>query len=170
MCSHLKKRTRFLKQSLISLAIAVLVIGLGYHYLPSYFGPKTIIAHFETSSGGTPDFSLEIAATEGARRKGLMFRKAGELGEEAGMIFIYPKSSVYSFWMKNTYIPLDMIFINEALEVVGVAENVPPLTLESRKVDALSRYIIELNGGIASKYGIKKGAKVKFLDELPVSN
>ena len=90
----------------------------------------------------------------------MMHRRA--LPARRGMLFIFERQEVQSFWMKNTYIPLDMLFINEALEVVGVVENAEPLTTSSRQVAAPSRYVLEVNGSFAKKHGLVPGTKVRF--------
>lgn len=101
---------------------------------------------------------LEIARTPAQRAKGLMFR--GPLPDDRGMIFVFPKEAAYRFWMKNTQIPLDMIFVSRDMEVVELVENAVPFSEETRGGNADSLYVIEINGGLASAYGIKEGARV----------
>ncbi len=103
---------------------------------------------------------VEIVKSEKDRAKGLMYRK--ELGAHKGMLFIFDSEEIQSFWMKNTYIPLDMIFINKKMEVVGVIENASPMTTNSRSVSNPSIYVVEVNAGYAKQYGITRGTKVGF--------
>ena len=65
--------------------------------------------------------------------------------------------------MKNTYLPLDMIFINEAMKIVGIVENAEPMTLESRHVKAKSRYVLEVNAGTCRRHNIRNGHSVTTL-------
>ncbi len=101
---------------------------------------------------------LEVAKTPAQRAKGLMFR--GSLPDDRGMIFVFPKEAAYRFWMKNTQIPLDIIFVSRYMKVVELVENAMPFSEETRGGNADSLYVIEINGGLASEYGIKEGARV----------
>jgi len=115
---------------------------------------------FDTPQGAVPVI-VEIAATEEQRRIGLMHRRFLEPGH--GMIFLMPKESAQVFWMRNTLIPLDMIFINDALEVVGVVERATPLTETPRGVSRPSRYVVEIDGGQAGPAGIGVGTTVRLV-------
>lgn len=106
--------------------------------------------------------TTELACTQPERQRGLMYRKS--LGASSGMLFLFPYQQKQSFWMKNTFIPLDMIHINTNKEVVGIVENAKPHTLTSRSVGAPARYVLEVNAFFARKNGIRIGQKVKFLD------
>jgi uncharacterized membrane protein (UPF0127 family) len=103
---------------------------------------------------------VEICRTAKERATGMMFRK--ELGALSGMLFVFEKQDNHSFWMQNTYLPLDMIFIDKKLRVVGIIENAEPLTTRSRVVDEASTYVLEVNGGFARARGVKVGAKVEL--------
>ena len=103
---------------------------------------------------------VEIADSITSRARGLMYRK--ELGENHGMLFIFSSSSKRSFWMKNTTIPLDMIFIDEHQTIVGIVENATPETTTARAVDSSSRYVLEVNGGFCQKHQVPVGSKVDF--------
>ncbi len=110
-------------------------------------------------------FKVEVASTNDERAKGLMFRR--DLGSKQGMLFIYPQQARLSFWMKNTLIPLDMIFVSGEWKVVGIIENATPLSEESRSVDAESQYVLEFVGGTAARIGIREGATVEVRGVLP---
>jgi uncharacterized protein len=125
--------------------------------------PASPTAVFKTRDH-TTSVTLEIADTDATRQRGLMFR--GSLKPDNGMLFIFPHASKLSFWMKNTLIPLDIIFIDETLHVVGVVANAQPLSLEPRSVSKPSKYVIEVNGGFAAKHGIESGCEV-ILKSLP---
>jgi uncharacterized membrane protein (UPF0127 family) len=109
---------------------------------------------------------VEIADSPAARAKGLMYRDS--MAADAGMVFIFPTDDDHVFWMKNTHIPLDMIFASRDLNVVGVVANAEPLTETSRSASAISRYVIEVNGGWASAHGIVAGTRLSF-ENVPAS-
>lgn len=104
---------------------------------------------------------VEIAATDPVRQRGLMFRR--HLDEDAGMLFLFEQEEHLSFWMENTYIPLDMIFIGADKRVVGVVENAEPLTRTSREVPGESQYVLEVNAGFARRNGLGPGTLARFL-------
>ncbi len=115
--------------------------------------------HVSTAQGNLV-FQVEIAKTPQARAQGLMGR--ANLPPSQGMLFLFPKTEIQHFWMRNTLIPLDMVFIDEAFKVVGVVEKAEPLTEVARSVEKPSRYILEVNGGFAARYGIGVGTTVRF--------
>jgi uncharacterized membrane protein (UPF0127 family) len=106
-------------------------------------------------------FRVELATTPQERARGLMFRE--HLDDDAGMLFLFDQMEVQSFWMKNTKIPLDMIFLDEEGVIVGIVENAEPLTLTSRSVGRPSRYVLEVNGGTSRRLGIEAGQRALFL-------
>jgi uncharacterized membrane protein (UPF0127 family) len=111
--------------------------------------------------GGAHRLTVEIADTSPLRTRGLMWRT--ELPEGTGMLFIFPVEVVQSFWMRNTLIPLDMLFIDRELRVVGVVQWAEPRTLSPRiTVDRPSLYVLEVPGGWASRHGIRTGARVEL--------
>jgi len=105
-------------------------------------------------------FHVELARTEPEREKGLMFRE--HLAPDAGMLFLFEVPMVQTFWMKNTLIPLDMIFIGRDRSIVGVVANAQPLTLTARSVGEPSQYVLEIGGGLAARLGIRAGQRVAF--------
>lgn len=117
------------------------------------------------SDGKILRVDVEVAQTDEDRAKGLMFRR--QLGERSGMLFLFDRQEVLSFWMRNTYIPLDMIFIDESLHVVGVVHRAEPLTETSRHVERPARYVVEVNAGFASQHNIKPGTSVRLLGLKP---
>jgi uncharacterized membrane protein (UPF0127 family) len=105
-------------------------------------------------------FKVEVAVKDNERQRGLMYRD--HLDDDAGMVFIFEREEALRFWMKNTWIPLDMLFINDDLEIVGIVENAEPLTLTGRGVDEPSRFVLELKGGSAAARGIVAGQRIGF--------
>ena len=96
--------------------------------------------------------------------KGLMYVKK-PLNSRYGMLFdMHPEPKIHSMWMKNTYIPLDVIFLDENMKIVGYKENNKPHSLEKIKINEPSRYVLEMNGGNVNKYNLKKGDKIYFFD------
>ncbi len=110
-------------------------------------------------------FYLELAVSRQEQRRGLMYRE--EMRDDWGMLFIYPSDRELSFWMRNTLIELDMIFIDGEGVVVGIVERAEPLTETPRSVDGLSRYVLEINGGLAGEVGIQAGSRMKLFDVDP---
>ena len=107
--------------------------------------------------------TVEIAADEDTRTQGLMFRD--RLADDRGMIFLFPQTGEYPFWMKNTLIPLDMIWIDEARRVAHVAHDVPPCKADpcpSYPPNAQARYVLEVAAGVAAKHHLKDGDTLRF--------
>jgi len=103
-------------------------------------------------------FNVEIAKTNEQRSLGLMNRKI--LNQNDGMIFIYPNSQIVKMWMKNTYIPLDMIFIKENGEIDTIIKMTKPLELKPIGPNKSVKAVLEINGGLTTYLNIKKGDKV----------
>jgi uncharacterized membrane protein (UPF0127 family) len=113
-----------------------------------------------TRAGREVVFKVEIADTAAKRELGLQYRR--ELPPDRGMIFLFPREDRLSFWMKNTVISLDMIFIGADQTIVGIVENAAPFSLEGRSVTGLSKYVLEINGGLSRRYGFAAGDRVRF--------
>ena len=106
---------------------------------------------------------VEVAANDELRAQGLMYRD--HLAEDRGMIFVFPQSGEYAFWMKNTIIPLDMIWIDEGKKVVHIAHDVPPCQADpcpSYPPNANAKYVLELGGGVAAKHHMANGDVLTF--------
>jgi uncharacterized protein len=103
---------------------------------------------------------IEIADNENERMRGLMDRHT--LPENAGMLFIFDQDEPRSFWMKNTYIPLDIIYINSKMEIVSIQEYTQPKTTFSIPSEKPAMFVLEVNAGFSEKYGIKPGDKIGF--------
>ncbi len=110
------------------------------------------------SKTGVHVFSVEIVDTEAAREKGLMFRK--KLPEGQGMLFDFHSEQPVTFWMQNTYIPLDMIFIQGSGRILSIAENTEPLSTRIIASGGTVRAVLEVIGGTARKLGIAPGDQV----------
>lgn len=125
---------------------------------PAVLPPPALVV-FETSRGEVP-IRVEVVDTERARNLGLMHRRS--LPPDQGMLFLFPEERVHSFWMRDTPVALDMIFIDGRREVVGVVENATPFTDTPRLVWKPSRYVVEVNAHLARVSGIREGTKVRF--------
>ncbi|MDH3228313.1 MAG: DUF192 domain-containing protein [Alphaproteobacteria bacterium] len=112
------------------------------------------------SESGRHEFTVELAATPGQRAQGLMYRRS--MAADAGMLFDFGKrGGRASMWMKNTFIPLDMLFIRADGEIESIAARTVPHSLESISSRGPVRGVLELNGGTASRLGIKPGDRVE---------
>ena len=105
-------------------------------------------------------FNVEVAKTTEERRTGLMYRK--KLLNNEGMLFIFPREKIIQLWMKNTYIPLDVIFISENKVIVDIKKNMEKLSETIVKSKVKSRYALEFNAGLINKLDIEIGDKVFF--------
>ena len=123
------------------------------------------IYKYTTAQKRIHQFEGEISKTPEQIEKGLMFRKE-KLGDKRGMLFLM-KRNTHSFWMKNTYIPLDVIFLDSDMRVVGFVENTTPLSLKSISINDMSNNILEVDGGTVNKYDIKKRDKIVFKEKNP---
>ncbi|MCI0437410.1 MAG: DUF192 domain-containing protein, partial [Gemmatimonadetes bacterium] len=112
------------------------------------------------ADGSTVRVALEVVNTPATRERGMMYRTA--LAEDHGMLFVFPDEVVRSFWMKNTLIPLDMLFIARDGRIVGIAADAVPLSMASRSVGQPSLYVLEVNGGWAARHGVRAGDRVEF--------
>ncbi len=111
--------------------------------------------------------SVEIADTEPVRERGLMFRTA--LAPNEGMIFVFPQAGYYPFWMKNTLIPLDMLWLDARGRIVSIAASVPPCKADpcpSYPPTGDASYVIEVVSGFARQHGLEPGDTVK-LEGIP---
>ena len=112
-------------------------------------------------------FTVELAITTQERTRGLMFREKLDL--DKGMLFIFENEEKYSFSMKNTLIPLDIIWISENREVVFISKNTQPCKSDpcpTINPDKKAQYVLELNGGITDKIGLEVGDKIIFDTEF----
>jgi uncharacterized protein len=127
-------------------------------------GAAPALAQYATARRAEAQFadktvvSLEVARTEAERAKGLMFRT--DLAERAGMIFLFERPGIYPFWMKNTLIPLDMLWTDTSGKIAWIAESVPPCKADpcpEYPPRAEAQYVIELRAGFVKRHGVKVG-------------
>lgn len=115
----------------------------------------------ETAAGEAHRFEVEVAQSMAQRARGLMFRES--MAADAGMLFVYPAEQQIRMWMKNTVIPLDMLFVAADGRIVGIAEDTVPFSEEIVASSGPARAVIELNGGTARRLGIRSGDRVRHL-------
>ncbi|HVN86314.1 MAG TPA: DUF192 domain-containing protein [Candidatus Binatia bacterium] len=142
-----------MKKRNVQFALFVLLVLAGCDRGPS------VVLH--ASDGPNVRIRVELATTPAAQAQGLMYRH--ELASDAGMLFIFPTDSVLHFWMKNTLIPLDMLFIDRDRRIVGIVEHAHPMSTEPVGPDQPARYVLEVNGGFAAQHRIAVGSTVEFV-------
>lgn len=103
---------------------------------------------------------IELATNDAERAQGLMDRKS--MSDTQGMLFIFPHAEEQSFWMKNTYISLDIIYLDENKEIVSVQKYTTPLSEESLPSFKKAQYVLEVNAGFCDKYHIAYGDKISY--------
>lgn len=104
--------------------------------------------------------TVEIAENDHDRQRGLMYRKS--MPAQRGMIFYFAQKDDHAFWMHNTCIPLDMLYLDSDGLIVGIEENTPTMSDDTFAVGCASQYVLELNAGWARAHGVKAGQKVKI--------
>jgi uncharacterized protein len=133
---------------------------------PSWTGPALdrgqLVLH--DAYGGAHLLEVEIADTAASRTRGMMWRTSVPQG--TGMLFIFPEEQVQKFWMRNTLVPLDMLFLDRNGQVVGIVAQAEPQTVDNRSVGRPSLYVLEVAGGWAEKAGVVPGARVELKDGL----
>lgn len=113
-----------------------------------------------TDAPGAPKVEVELAVDPASRERGLMYRTG--MPEDAGMLFSWPEERVRSFWMHNTCIPLDMLFIDAQGFIVGILEQVPTMNDESRSIPCPAAHVLELNAGWTRARGVSAGQRARI--------
>lgn len=103
---------------------------------------------------------IEIADNGPERQQGLMYRKS--MDEARGMLFIFPDEAQQGFWMKNTILPLDIMFIGKDKKIVKIHKNTTPFSEKDLPSEKPAMYVVEVNAGFVDKYGLKEGDKIEF--------
>jgi uncharacterized membrane protein (UPF0127 family) len=146
------------RRALLAAAVALMAIAAA-SVLPSRTGWSATVEVLEIASQtGVHSFSVEVVASDEERSRGLMFRK--ELPEGKGMLFDFIAEQPVAFWMKNTYVSLDMIFIRADGRILSIAENTEPLSERQIPSGGSVRGVLEVVAGTAKKLGIKPGDRV----------
>ena len=134
-----------------------------------YFRTRAVDRNIQTVSIMGKEFKIELAKSSSEHEKGLMDRT--HLDGDAGMLFVFKKTEIQTFWMKNTLIPLDIIWIDDGkivdiktLQPAGQSPlgGAPSDNIPQYKSKAKANFVLEINAGLAEKYGFKVGDEVKF--------
>jgi uncharacterized protein len=118
-------------------------------------GLPTATVRILTAAGPAYNVTSEVATTEQQQQTGMMYRTA--LDEDKGMLFVFSDDQMRSFWMKNTLIPLDMIFANSSKVIVSITQNAEPQTLTGRSSDYPAKYVLEVSGGYCQRKNVQPG-------------
>ena len=149
-------RHRTSRYLVLAVAVAVAALVIGFVVEAGAAPPTPLVI---AANGASHTFNVELAATEKERQVGLMFRR--KMAPDAGMLFDYVRSQRVAMWMKNTYIPLDMLFIAGDGRVVNIAKRTVPHSLTSIPSAGRVRAVLELNAGTSDRLGIKPGDQVR---------
>ena len=133
----------------------LVVLTAGSH--SATHGRETVPLQVETAQG-VRSFNVELALSREEQRQGLMHRR--HLDEDAGMLFIFPATQRLGFWMRNTLIPLDMLFIDDRGRIFHIHENAEPLSEVPIVAPQPGRAVLEIGGGLSRKLGIDVGDRV----------
>lgn len=145
-----------LRRVIICPIIFILMVGLSACSSQTVGGTREVCFYDQC-------IKAEVAQTPGKRGKGLQFRES--LGKDEGMLFIFPSSHRQSFWMKDTFIPLDIIWMDIRKRVVFIIPNVLPCETEQCPVytpDTAANYVLEVNAGITLELGLSVGDQAVF--------
>lgn len=115
---------------------------------------------FITSSGTNPKIDIEIADSPDQRMLGLMYRK--KMDTDKGMLFIFPQAEEQSFWMKNTFISLDIIYVDSQLQIISIVENAEPMNETSIGSMGPALYVVEVVGGYCKQHGVSPGDHIRY--------
>jgi uncharacterized membrane protein (UPF0127 family) len=149
------------KNSLITIALLLAACSSPQQTAPSpppapASGPRVVLP-----DGAT--IQVELASDDATRAQGLMYRD--HMADDRGMLFLFPESGEYPFWMKNTLIPLDMVWIDDQRRIAHVASNVPPCKADpcpNYPPNANAKYVLELAAGVAAKHHLANGQALRF--------
>lgn len=166
------------KKGLLFLSVLGISLLIGFHI---FAYAKEVPAKIHTvlpASGNGPQFTkggellffsktgrkritidIEIPTTREEQTRGLMYRR--KMADTEGMLFVHNISKGFFFWMKNTYIPLDMIFADKGMRIIQIEKNTKPLSEEPIFVPMKAQYTIEVNAGFCDRHGIKTGDSIQ---------
>lgn len=142
-------------------AVVVMCVVLGFIVVSCWGSPPTVpqfaSGELVISRGVQPmqKLSVEIAKTPSEMEYGLMFRR--DMAPNHGMIFLFPYPQHIQMWMKNTFLPLDMVFFDEQQRIVAIAANAKPLNEAIIDPGTSAKYVLEINAGLAAKWSLQPG-------------
>ena len=162
-----------IKWGAVVLIIALLIPAVSYVMKPKVEEKKTVdpltqyqfskegdLTFFSANGDSLTKIDIELATNDQERALGLMNRTY--MKENQGMLFLFDVEEPQSFWMKNTYISLDMLFINSHNEIIKIHKNTAVLTEDPYASEAPAQFVLEVNGGFTDKYHVKEGDRIQF--------
>lgn len=170
------RRKRIIGLSLVGIAIIIVIAGSlmltndkerkkrqvsnNYNIMEPQFLKEGELTFIKNDSTELKSIDIEIADKEEERVQGMMFRKS--MSDDMGMLFIFERLEPRSFWMRNTLISLDIIYVDDKMKIVDIAHRAEPKSEKSipSKADAL--YVVEVRGGFCEEYGINEGDIIRF--------
>jgi uncharacterized membrane protein (UPF0127 family) len=152
--ARLRWRTRSLASGLLTALFLAACLG----GCQSLSGSPTVVL---TGSQGSVEVAVELALTHTTQSRGLMFRNS--MPEMEGMLFIFPQAERRAFWMKNTPLSLDIIYIGDDRKIVSIAEHTVPYSEATIPSRGRARFVLEVNAGFSSRHGIEAGQSVDFV-------
>ncbi len=181
-----KKKNQPRKNLLMQIGVVILLIAFVVYFILSNVlvrnetsnkdldkavGTKTAFSFvkegellFTNSKGDTiTKIDIEIADDDEQRTMGLMYRD--KMDENQGMLFIFDTEELQAFWMKNTILPLDIIFVNAKMEIIKIQRNAEPFSEKSLPSIKPAQYVVEVNAGYCERHGIKEGDKIAWRKE-----
>jgi uncharacterized membrane protein (UPF0127 family) len=163
MGTNARKHRRFWFQLLFLVALCF-GSGIAYQPLSQWYQDrdKSDLEILSEQGLTLKRYKVEVVDTPESRARGLMGRQAGELARHQGMFFIFPDASPRSFWMKNTYIALDIIYFDADCKLISLHQNVPPLNELPRPSGGPAQYVLELIAGTSSMDGLAVGQRCKL--------
>lgn len=155
-------------------AIIIIILIVSFFMLRTFsdlFKPSKEVVHHSFTKNGELTFidsaniilakiDIEIADTDYKRQLGLMYRET--MDEYQGMLFLFPLETFQSFWMRNTILSLDIIFVNSNKEIVNIHKNTTPFSDKSYPSTAPSLYVVEVIAGFTEKHGINPGDRIEW--------
>jgi len=124
------------------------------------FKKEGSLVFFKSNADTIREIEIEIADSRDQQAQGLMYR--GSMSDSQGMLFIFDKEEPRSFWMKNTYISLDILFATEKGEIVSISRNTIPYSEDPIICDQKALYVIEVLAGFCDQYGVTVGGQMEF--------
>ncbi|WP_352423127.1 DUF192 domain-containing protein [Proteiniphilum sp.] len=165
------------KRNIYLVILLILIVGLTVYYTQRGGGDQEIFTESEVmdipfrkqgelsfisqlGSDTLAMIDIEVADDNQLRARGLMYRRS--IPENAGMLFVQGMEEIQSFWMKNTYIPLDILFVNANKEIVTIHANTTPLKEWNYASTKPALYVVEVNAGFSNRHGIGTGDRIEF--------
>jgi uncharacterized membrane protein (UPF0127 family) len=149
---------RFFVRAVLASTVAVALARADRAALAASSETFSVLSVVILSRSGPHRFRVELAESPSQRMQGLQRRRT--LDADAGMLFVFDAPSITGMWMKNTYIPLDMLFLNEVGRIVAIAENTQPMSLQPIQPPEPAKAVLELNAGTVARLGVTLGDRV----------